>query len=47
MEDPTSEASREIPLIRGEMIYKSPNVLWFGDKSYVKKNTNSGKKKKS
>lgn len=32
MEGPTAEAGREIPVLFGEMIIKSPNCLWFGDK---------------
>lgn len=33
MENPTADAGREIPVIFGELTIKSPNCLWFGQKS--------------
>lgn len=33
MDNPTAEAGREIPVVFGTMCVKSPNCLWFGDKS--------------
>jgi hypothetical protein len=33
MDNPTAEAGREIPVLFGELTVKSPNCLWFGDKS--------------
>lgn len=33
LESPTCEAGRPIPVVFGTMTAKSPNVLWFGDKS--------------
>lgn len=33
LEEPTAEAGRPIPRVFGRMTLKSPNLLWFGDKS--------------
>lgn len=44
MDAPTAEAGRPIPVMFGEMLIKSPNFLWWGDKYFVKKQRN-GKKK--
>lgn len=33
LEDPTAEAGRPIPVIFGTVEVRSPNVLWYGDKS--------------
>lgn len=33
LEEPTAEAGRPIPVLFGTVELKSPNVLWFGDKS--------------
>ncbi len=33
LENPTAEAGIPIPVVFGSKIIKSPNVLWFGDKS--------------
>jgi len=33
MDGPTAEAGREIPVPFGRMLIKSPNCLWYGDKS--------------
>lgn len=35
MDNPTAEAGRPIPVLFGEMTIKSPNILWFGNKSTV------------
>lgn len=32
LEDPTSEAGREMPVPFGDLTVKSGNILWFGDK---------------
>lgn len=31
--DPTNDAGRDMMVIFGEGVVKSPNILWFGDKS--------------
>ena len=33
MDDPTAEAGREMTVVFGEVTVKSPNCLWFGEKS--------------
>ena len=33
MDDPTAEAGREMMVVFGEVTVKSPNCLWFGEKS--------------
>lgn len=33
LDSPTAEAGREIPVPFGTLMIKSPNCLWFGDKS--------------
>lgn len=33
MENPTADAGRELPVIFGTITIKSPNCLWFGEKS--------------
>ena len=33
LEDPTAEAGRPVGIVFGTVIRKSPNTLWFGDKS--------------
>ena len=33
LDDPTAEAGREIPVVFGTLTVKSPNCLWFGEKS--------------
>ncbi len=33
LEEPTAEAGRPIPVIFGTLELRSPNVLWYGDKS--------------
>lgn len=35
MDNPTADAGRPIPVVFGEMIVKSPNCLWYGDKQMV------------
>ncbi len=32
-DNPTAEAGRPIPVPFGTLVIKSPNCLWFGDKS--------------
>lgn len=32
LNDPTSEAGREIAVLFGDMTVKSGNILWFGEK---------------
>ena len=34
LENPTADAGRPIPVVFGTITVKSPNVLWFGDKSH-------------
>lgn len=36
MDDPVAEAGKPLPVLFGTMTIKGLNVLWFGDKSYVK-----------
>lgn len=33
LDDPTADAGKPYPVIFGEVLQKSPNVLWFGEKS--------------
>lgn len=33
LENPTAEAGRELPVVFGTMTIKSPNCLWYGNKS--------------
>lgn len=33
LENPTAEAGRELPVVFGTITVKSPNTLWFGEKS--------------
>lgn len=33
LDDPTSDAGREMPVPFGDITIKSPNILWFGEKS--------------
>lgn len=33
MDDPTAEAGKPIPVVFGTVTIKSPNLLWFGQKS--------------
>lgn len=33
LENPTAEAGRPVPVVFGSMLIKSPNILWFGEKS--------------
>lgn len=33
LENPTADAGREVPILFGEILMKSANCLWFGDKS--------------
>jgi len=35
MDGPTAEAGREIPVLFGEMTMKSPNCLWWGERSML------------
>lgn len=35
MEDPTADAGMPIPVVRGTMIIKSTNVLWYGEKDHL------------
>ncbi len=44
MESPTAEAGKPIGVVFGEILIKSPNFLWFGDKRYIK-HTEKTKKK--
>lgn len=37
LEDPTAEAGRPIPVLFGTVTVKGLNVLWFGEKSYLKR----------
>lgn len=44
MESPTAEAGRPIAVVFGEILVKSPNFLWYGDKSYSRKSKKAKKK---
>ncbi len=33
LDDPTADAGREIGVLFGTMTIKSPNILWYGEKS--------------
>lgn len=33
MGDPTAEAGKPVPVVFGEMLIDSPNILWFGEKA--------------
>lgn len=35
MDEPTAEAGKPLGVVFGTVTIKSPNVLWFGDKSKV------------
>ncbi|MEL4071746.1 hypothetical protein WKW50_16500 [Ochrobactrum sp. GPK 3] len=37
LEDPTAEAGKPLPVPFGTITLKGLNVLWFGEKRYVKK----------
>ncbi len=37
LEDPTAEAGRPIPVVFGTVLIKSPNTLWYGEKSTEKR----------
>ena len=37
LDDPTADAGRPIPVVFGTITVKGLNVLWFGDKSSLKK----------
>lgn len=34
--DPTASAGIPVPVLFGTMTIKSPNCIWFGDRSYTK-----------
>lgn len=40
-DNPTAEAGKTIPKVFGTLLIKSPNVLWFGDKSISERTTGS------
>ena len=40
---PTAEPGRPIPMVFGTVLLRSPNVVWYGDLSYSKIKTKSGK----
>lgn len=44
MEAPTAEAGRPIAVIFGEILIKSPNFLWWGDKYYQQRSQRTKKK---
>jgi len=46
MEGPTAEAGKPIPVIFGDIWVKSPNFLWWGDKTYVTRSARAKKKDK-
>tara|TARA_Y100000034_G_scaffold131343_1_gene191880 strand:+ start:623 stop:853 length:231 start_codon:yes stop_codon:yes gene_type:complete len=33
LDDPTADAGRPLPVVFGTVTVKSPNILWFGQKS--------------
>lgn len=37
LDDPVAEAGKPLPVLFGTMTIKGLNVLWFGEKSYVRK----------
>lgn len=37
LDDPTAEAGKPLPVLFGTVTVKGLNVLWFGDKSFVRK----------
>jgi hypothetical protein len=45
LQDPTAEAGRPIPVIFGSMDVKGLNVIYYGDKSIVNRQSGSGGKK--
>ena len=40
---PTAEPGRPIPMVFGTVMLRAPNVVWYGDLSYTKIKTKSGK----
>lgn len=44
LEAPTAEAGRPIAVPFGEILFKSPNFLWWGDKYYSKRSKKAKKK---
>jgi len=46
MEGPTAEAGKPIPVIFGDIWVKSPNYLWWGDKTYASRSQRTKKKRK-
>ena len=42
-EVPTAEEGREIPVVFGTVLIKSPNVVWYGDIRYSRVRTKAGK----
>lgn len=45
MESPTAESGIPVTVIFGEILMKSPNLLWFGNKYYLEKSSKSKGKK--
>lgn len=41
MDGPTAEAGREMTVVFGELTIKSPNCLWFGERSQKTYKVNS------
>lgn len=44
LESPTAEAGIPWGVVFGDKIVKTPNYLWWGDKSYATKTAKTGKK---
>lgn len=46
MDDPTADAGKPIPVIRGTMLTKSTNLLWYGQKDHLEREVGGGDAKK-